>query len=481
MGLGKTLQLIVLLHTVIRYPALHTKRVLIICPKSTIHNWAEEFRKWLHGMDGQPRVYYLEDHVKIEKRIDKLREWFESKKPSVFLINYESFRILANWSGTHKRCKISLPEETIKKYKQQISKYLLEPGPNLVVCDEGHIIKNQKGATNRAITKIKTRRRVILTGTPIQNALHEYYAMVEWVKPNILGTIHEFNNIYANPIKDGQNKDSTDHQIKKMKQKSYVLNKNLSKFVQRKDAQVLKEFLPKKLEYCISVPLTKVQEKLYNTFLQANRSGEMGRNLLPIYTGLRKIWTHPTVLQYAYERARRGEHKFGAHKDNQQKEKKPKDAFNEDDEEPDDVFDTSQGTTAVTNNWWDNMVTEQDMNSLTSSHKMLLLFEILRLCELKKEKILIFSSFVAVLDIIERFMKAIHNQANNPNAALYGLDKYQTTWELGKDYYRLDGSTPRNVRSEMINAFNNSPGTRLRCFLIRYVRELFGLSVHFLY
>ncbi|XP_070500734.1 transcriptional regulator ATRX homolog isoform X2 [Chironomus tepperi] len=472
MGLGKTLQLIALLHTVTRYPELHTKRILIICPKSTIHNWVEEFRKWLNGLDNKPVVIYLEDNLRIEKRIDKLREWFESKRPSVFLINYESFRILANWSGSHKRSKIALPEETTKKYKQQISKYLLNPGPHIAICDEGHIIKNQKGATNRAITKVTTRRRIILTGTPVQNALHEYYAMVEWIKPNILGTIHEFNNIYANPIKDGQNKDSTDHQIKKMKQKSYVLNKNLSRFVQRKDAQVLKEFLPMKYEYCISIPLTKVQERLYNTCLQANRDDHMGRNLLPIYTALRKIWTHPRVLQYAYERAKKGEHKFGNAQQQQQLQqlkeaKKSQNAFNEEEgDEPDDIFDTSQGTTAVTNNWWNSMLTETDMNSLTSSHKMILLFEILRLCEMKKEKILIFSSFVAVLDIIEGFMKAIHNQETNPNAKLYGLDKYKTTWELGKDYFRLDGSTPRNVRQEMINAFNNSPSPRLRCFLI---------------
>ncbi|CAH1707995.1 unnamed protein product [Chironomus riparius] len=472
MGLGKTLQLIALLHTVTRYPELHTKRILIICPKSTIHNWVEEFRKWLNGLDNKPVVIYLEDNLRIEKRIDKLREWFESKRPSVFLINYESFRILANWSGSHKRSKIALPEETTKKYKQQISKYLLNPGPHIAICDEGHIIKNQKGATNRAITKVTTRRRIILTGTPVQNALHEYYAMVEWIKPNILGTIHEFNNIYANPIKDGQNKDSTDHQIKKMKQKSYVLNKNLSRFVQRKDAQVLKEFLPMKYEYCISIPLTKVQERLYNSCLQANRDDHMGRNLLPIYTALRKIWTHPRVLQYAYERAKKGEHKFLSNQQQQQLQtqketKKSQNVFNEEEgDEPDDIFDTSQGTTAVTNNWWNSMLTETDMNSLTSSHKMILLFEILRLCEMKKEKILIFSSFVAVLDIIEGFMKAIHNQDTNPNAKLYGLDKYKTTWELGKDYFRLDGSTPRNVRQEMINMYNNSPSPRLRCFLI---------------
>jgi transcriptional regulator ATRX len=294
MGLGKTLQLITLLHTVIRFDALHTKRILVICPKSTIYNWYEEFGKWLRGIEADQGkklvVKFLEDNVKIEQKLKVLEDWHQCQNPSVFLINYESFRILVNWSGTG-RVKIPMKEEVIKKFQARIAKCLLSPGPDLVVCDEGHIIKNQKGATNKAVTKIMTKRRIILTGTPVQNALHEYYAMVQWIKPNLLGTAHEFNVIYANPIKDGQNKDSTPLEIKKMKQKSYVLNKNLSKFVQRKDASVLKEFLPIKHEYCIFVPLTKVQEKLYNYYLEANRNDHMGRSLLPHYTALRKIWT----------------------------------------------------------------------------------------------------------------------------------------------------------------------------------------------
>ncbi|KAG5676156.1 hypothetical protein PVAND_006005 [Polypedilum vanderplanki] len=468
MGLGKTFQLITLLHTVIRYNELYTKRILIICPKSTILNWGEEFKKWLKGIesdDGRKLVVRnFEENLSMEQKIKKLEEWHECKNPSVFLINYETFRILANWSGSSKRNKTPIPEETAKKYQARIKKCLLDPGPHLVVCDEGHIIKNQKGKTNLAVTKITTKRRIILTGTPVQNALHEYYAMVQWIKPNLLGTAHEFNVIYANPIKDGQNKDSTLEEIKKMKQKSYVLNKNLSKFVHRKDASVLKEFLPVKHEYVISVPLTPVQEKLYNFYLRENRNDQMGKMLLPHYTALRKVWTHPKVLKYAYERALKGENKFT--NQNQQK-KTSNDDFNEDGEgeEPDDILDTSQGFTAVTNDWWSGMTTEEDIESLNASHKMRLLFEILKLTEQKGEKILIFSSFVAVLECIEQFMKAISSQANNPNASRYGYDLYQSRWILGVDYYRLDGSTPKAARQAMINQFN-SPGNKVRCFLI---------------
>lgn len=56
--------------------------------------------------------------------------------------------------------------------------------------------------------------------------------MVNFIKPSFLGTQKEFNNLYANPIKEGQHKDSSKTAIKLMKQRSYVLNKKLSKFVQ---------------------------------------------------------------------------------------------------------------------------------------------------------------------------------------------------------------------------------------------------------
>lgn len=271
MGLGKTLQLITLLHTLIMHPELKTKKVLVICPKSTIMNWSEEFKNWLKGIDSKGlKVFYLEEPRKFSDRVKVIEGWYNLQRPGVFLINYEAFRYMANYSGSKRAAVISDKEFQRKETERLqgiINKCLLKPGPDLVVCDEGHLIKNQLGATNRAITKISTRRRIILTGTPVQNNLNEYFAMVDWIKPNLLGTVKEFNNLYANPIKDGQHQDSTNQMIRKMKQRSFILYKKLSKFVQRKEAMVLREFLPEKYEYCIFVPLTPVQEELYEKFL----------------------------------------------------------------------------------------------------------------------------------------------------------------------------------------------------------------------
>lgn len=51
--------------------------------------------------------------------------------------------------------------------------HLFLSGPDLIVCDEGHVIKNGKAIRSKALSKVKTRRRIVLTGTPIQNNLKE--------------------------------------------------------------------------------------------------------------------------------------------------------------------------------------------------------------------------------------------------------------------------------------------------------------------
>ncbi|XP_053690658.1 transcriptional regulator ATRX-like [Sabethes cyaneus] len=474
MGLGKTLQLITLLHTVMRYPQLKTRRVLVICPKSTVMNWSDEIQHWLGSLKSGPRlkVFYFPDNSDVNDKLKVLSDWYSStaNRCGCMLIGYEAFRVLVNYEK-RKRTPSNILAAKAAFVKKKVDEYLLNPGADLVICDEGHQIKNKKSAISGAVSQIKTRRRIVLTGTPIQNNLKEYYCMVNFIKPSFLGSDREFNNLYANPIKNGQHKDSDNRAIKIMKQRSYVLHNKLSKFVQRREAGVLKEFLPEKFEYVLFVPLTPVQEKMYEVFLQMNEyttpagenivEGARGKKfkLLADYTSLRKIWTHPKVLEKAWETA--------------VQEKTKRDARfrltstpDSDDDRPDDYNDISSGALSVTNDWWRRHLEANDLESLYPSGKLRVMFEILKQSHERGEKCLIFSAFVAVLNVVEHFMAKIHNQEKDPAADVYGYSAFKGPWEPGIDYYRLDGKTQKTIRHRMITSFNDPSNKRTKCFLI---------------
>ena len=65
--------------------------------------------------------------------------------------------------------------KTLKRRRDQedVARCLLDPGADIVVCDEGHILRQEKSNLSLAVNKIKTRRRIVLTGTPLQNNLNE--------------------------------------------------------------------------------------------------------------------------------------------------------------------------------------------------------------------------------------------------------------------------------------------------------------------
>lgn len=182
-----------------------------------------------------------------------------------------------------------------KKQKDAFQRGLIHPGADLVVCDEGHLLKNSKTSLSKAVNRIRTLRRIVLTGTPLQNNLNECkcpshfgqsmikfsvlklkfslllmffffvldYCMVQFVKPNLLGKYNEYLNRFVNPITNGQYTDSTPYDIQMMKRRSHILHKMLDGCVQRRDYAVLAPFLPPKQEFVLYIRLTQLQIDLY--------------------------------------------------------------------------------------------------------------------------------------------------------------------------------------------------------------------------
>lgn len=122
-------------------------------------------------------MFFFLINSNINTKIQTLREWNACGKgknelAGCFLLGYEAFRVLVNYNDS-KKGREKYSTERLEQIRESIHKYLLEPGADLVVCDEGHTIKNQKSTTSLAVNKIRTRRRIVLTGTPIQNNLKE--------------------------------------------------------------------------------------------------------------------------------------------------------------------------------------------------------------------------------------------------------------------------------------------------------------------
>ncbi|CAL8068666.1 unnamed protein product [Calicophoron daubneyi] len=300
MGLGKTLSLIAFVHTLFRKPdLLGIRSCLILCPVNTLLNWKHEWEMWLPE-DETVNVYELASKVENKFRIDLLKHWHEDG--GVMILGYDMFRNFV----TNPQARIRS-----KPRREAVLQALLEPGPDIVVCDEGHVLKNDKSGLSKAVSRIRTLKRIILTGTPLQNNLTEYHAMVNFVKPNLLGSAKEFHNRFANPIKNGQHSNSTPADVQLMKRRAHVLYKTLDGCVQRKDYHALTKYLPPRYEYVIMCRLSEVQCNLYRIYLKVrsdhpNREAQ-GQNtedgpvrresLFADQQTLYRIWTHPFLLR----------------------------------------------------------------------------------------------------------------------------------------------------------------------------------------
>lgn len=163
MGLGKTLSVISLIATAARFPQLNCKRVLIICPKSTVLNWVDEFFRWIENIF-PISLFFFEESWTFDQKVDALENWYRSawRKCSIMFLGYEAFRnlVLLNKSRLASNKNVM---ENCAEYQRRIDNCLID-GTELVVLDEGHMIKNMKSGISHAVGRIKTPRRIILTG-----------------------------------------------------------------------------------------------------------------------------------------------------------------------------------------------------------------------------------------------------------------------------------------------------------------------------
>lgn len=122
----------------------------------------------------------------------------KSEGTAVLLISYHTLRSLIEARDVASK---KSPAEIARRQevKQKISSILREV-PELLVCDEGHILRTEEIGVTRALTKIQTERKIVLTGSPLQNSLREFFYLSEFVRKGNLGSAKDFETTYIHPI-----------------------------------------------------------------------------------------------------------------------------------------------------------------------------------------------------------------------------------------------------------------------------------------
>ncbi|KAF5291302.1 hypothetical protein FQA39_LY03453 [Lamprigera yunnana] len=508
MGLGKTLQVIALTHTLLTNEDTGVAKVLVVCPLSTVLNWTNEYKKWLDNVDGPTIDVYELVSIKQSGREFIVDDWH--RDGGVLIMGYDMFRNIAN--PDNKRIK--------KRARESFQKGLVNPGPDLVICDEGHLLKNEKSHISVAMCRLRTARRIVLTGTPMQNNLKEYYCMVQFVKPNLLGTYKEYINRFVNPITNGQYTDSTSHDINIMRKRSHVLHKLLDGVVQSKDYHVLMPFLPPKYEFVLFLTLTETQIKLYqhykDNFSQKPEKSKIKSSFLfSDFQEFQRICTHPRVLLLKTEEQSK---KLVTSDEEEDSEGSLKDFIDDESEgktTSDDSCSDSDKSTKSTKSksempqkrltrtsaaasgigkecscnyyfkhlflldideiisetkdtgggeWWRDFCDGDELDNIELSSKLYLLFQILQECELIGDKLLVFSQSLYSLNIIEYFLSKIDDATQQGDSSK--VSGFSGSWTLGLDYFRMDGSSSCTNRSAWCKSFNSDENPRARLFLI---------------
>ncbi|KAI6216167.1 hypothetical protein M3Y99_01836000 [Aphelenchoides fujianensis] len=412
-------QTIAYLHTILMHTTISKTihRVLIFVPKNVVLNWANEFEQWLRKNDrvlDTIRVFEMGTVTQNAKRLELLKAWKTCEQPSCLIMGYELFRRLTcdmtkpNAQGKFR--KLTDADKELMKLQPQFREYLQNPGADLVVLDEGHMLKNSKSALTQCMGEIATLRRIVLSGTPMQNNLTEYYTMISFVRPNILGSAEEFDEKFKKPIEKGRTKDADPQDVKKMKRTAHVLYKCLNGVLDRKDYSVLTEALPPKREYVISCYCSDVQLRLYDHFINqiVNRMDPQQRRLFVVQAAhvINRFTSHVYNL-IENEKRKAAEKARKAFKDFVVDEEEIEDEAVDDEEARSEAPGAKTYGPSPQLDWYRavNVVSEADKNKFESSTKLMVVAQILKECEKVGDKVLIFGQSLENLRLIQRMLE----------------------------------------------------------------------------
>ena len=250
MGLGKTVQLLALIAS--RFGE-EDNPALVVCPASLVTNWEREAHRFIPGM----RVGVINGSGRRE--MDKLLDENE-----LVILSYAAARL------------------NVDKLRKRRFSFL--------VLDEAQHIKNPGSGNAKSCKNLTAARRIVLSGTPLENAPEDLWSIMDFLLPGMLGTLAEFRRTYCGPAAD-------DPEMKR------ELAARIAPFIKRRTKTCVTPDLPSRSELTLYCELAPEQRAIYDRTLETgramlrDRSAEKnGAAIFEILLRLRQICCHPELL-----------------------------------------------------------------------------------------------------------------------------------------------------------------------------------------
>ena len=275
LGLGKTLQSI----SMIAYLAEYKNKKgphLVMVPKSTLSNWCNEFARWA------PKLRVAKFHGPKEERAVVIESVL---KPN---IKHDD----RGWDVCITTYEICMLEKTT----------LFKFAWRYLIIDEAHRLKNEASQFSMIVRQLQTENRLLLTGTPLQNNLHELWALLNFLLPDVFASSEQFDEWFNLDVDDTEAKQRIISQLHKL----------LRPFMLRRLKADVEKSLPPKTETILFTGMSAMQKTLYRQILlrdidminstNTKDTSNSRTAILNIVMQLRKCCNHPYLFPNVEDR-----------------------------------------------------------------------------------------------------------------------------------------------------------------------------------
>eukprot|EP00635_Sarcinochrysidales_sp_CCMP3193_P013369 CAMPEP_0118900094 /NCGR_PEP_ID=MMETSP1166-20130328/6361_1 /TAXON_ID=1104430 /ORGANISM="Chrysoreinhardia sp, Strain CCMP3193" /LENGTH=1283 /DNA_ID=CAMNT_0006839229 /DNA_START=441 /DNA_END=4288 /DNA_ORIENTATION=+ len=390
MGLGKTLQSISMLAYLHEYQNTSGPHIVLV-PKTTLSNWLNEFARWL------PALRVVKFHGAKDERAETAKLLLDG------VSNKTSGEKAAAAAGHHPRKKnksaATITQHEGRTWDVVVTTYevanlekatLTKLGWRMLIVDEAHRIKNENAQLSKTVRQLQVENRLLITGTPLQNNLHELWALLNFLLPDVFASSEKFDELFNLQIVDADAKKAIIEQLHKL----------LRPFVLRRLKHDVEKSLPPKSETILFTPMSDTQREVYRNCLlreidvvqggvvlgkgssssgRAAAGGASRTAVLNLAMQLRKCCNHPYLFPHVEDRT----------------------------------------------------LPPLGRHLIDNCGKLVLLDKLLVRLKEKGHRVLIFSQMTRVLDILEDYM---------------AMRQYS--------YCRIDGKTPHDLREAQIDQYN---------------------------